>query len=256
MSLAYLADSANPAMVVVPIIGTLVLAAAGLTLFIIGLRSRSAGPRPAPPAYPPGYPPAAGHPQGFPAYSPHGYPPYPPVPPLPARKAGTGPLISGIVLFVVGLLGFVSTVAIAVGVGGNSRLAIGDCYTNEILDKSQWTSLSCKDPDAVLEYAAKSDPSGNCPDGKLNNSSYLSIDRDGARRCFIPNLIESHCYASERNDESVRRVSCATAGRVIRVVKRLDGTTDSSGCPTDSRAVSFPQPKRTYCTERTGAGIT
>jgi hypothetical protein len=258
MTVTYLADSASAVAMAARIIGGLLFPVLGVTLLVIGLRSRWTARRQSSTGYPPGYPP--GFPPGTPGYPgpqysgfgyPAGvYPPYPTMSP-PPRKAGTGLIVTGIVLLVLGAVGIVGVIAVGVG-GRSSRLAIGDCFTNEILDKSRWKPASCNNPDAVLEYAANTDSAGNCPDGKLSNSSYLSIERDGARRCFLPNLLERHCYASERNDESVRQVSCGSVGRVVRLVKRLDGTIDTSVCPANSRTVTFPRPKRTYCTERTG----
>lgn len=241
----FLADSAGTATVAVSLVGAVLLAAAGVVLLVIGVRGRPSGGQTLT-GYPTGYPPAVGYPT--PGYPPYPMAPYPPTP-QPPRKSTTGLIVGGAVCVVLGALVIAGTVA--ANVGRSARLSVGDCFTNEILDKSRWQATSCRDADAVLEYAATTDSTGNCPDGKLNKSSYLSVERDGARRCFIPNLLENHCYASERNDESVRPVSCGTAGRVVKVVKRVDGNVDASACPDGSRTVTFPQPKRTYCTERT-----
>jgi hypothetical protein len=136
-----------------------------------------------------------------------------------------------------------------------SRLAVGDCFSNEILDKSRWKSINCRNPEAVLEYAGTTDSSGNCPDGKLDSSGYLSVKHDGSRRCFLPNLLESHCYTSDHNGETIRPVGCAAIGKVVRILTRVDGIADTSACPSGSRSVTFPQPKRTYCSERVGSTI-
>lgn len=224
------------------IIGVVVVAAGGATLLIIGLRSRSAPRTQAPVGYPPGYLP--GYPLAFPGYLGSGYPPMP----QPPRKSGTGLIITGVALLALSALGIVGTVALAAG--RSSRLALGDCFTNEILDKQRWKAKSCSNPEAVLEYAAKVDARGNCPDGKLESSAYLSVEHDGYRRCFIPNLLVSHCYSSDHNGETIRAVSCGAGGSVVRITTRLDNTVDTSACPSGARTVTFPQPKRTYCSER------
>ncbi|AYE94952.1 hypothetical protein C0J29_09305 [Mycobacterium paragordonae] len=232
------------------VIGALVCTALGVPLLIIGLRNRSArrsqGPIGYPPGYLPGYP--AGYPPAFPGYPGGGYAPVP----QPPRKSGTGLIVTGVVLLALSALGVVGTVALAAG--RSSRLAVGDCFTNEILDKQRWKSKSCSSPEAVLEYAATADAGGNCPDGKLDSSSYLSVEHDGSRRCFIPNLLVSHCYSSDHNGETIRAVSCGAGGTVVRITTRLDNTVDTSACPSGARTVTFPQPRRTYCSERV-AGI-
>jgi hypothetical protein len=168
--------------------------------------------------------------------------------PPPPRKSGTGFIISGVVLVALSALGVVGTVALAAG--RSTRLAVGDCFTNEILDKQGWKSKSCNNPEAVLEYAAKVDADGHCPDGKLDSSSYLSVEHDGTRRCFIPNLLVSHCYSSDHNGETIRAVSCGAGGTVVRITNRLDNTVDTAVCGPGARTVTFPQPRRTYCSER------
>ncbi|BDB41288.1 MULTISPECIES: hypothetical protein [Mycobacterium] len=280
MSLAYLADQTGGAYLAGRIVGMLILPALGLTLLLVGLRNRAVARKRAmsgyPPGYPapypqlPGYPPAPpGYPPAPPGYpvappgypvAPPGYPVappgyYPAPAPLRPKSVGTGLIITGVVLLALGGLGVLGTAALAAGRQSHPHMSIGDCFTNEILDSSRWKSTSCQNPDAVLEFAATTDSDGNCPDGKLNHSGYLSVERDGTRRCFVPNLLESHCYAPERNDETVRTVSCATAGKVIRVVKRVDGATDAAACPPNTHGVTFPQPQRTYCTERVQGAI-
>jgi hypothetical protein len=168
--------------------------------------------------------------------------------PQPPRKSDKGLIVAGVVLLALSAVGVVGTVALAAG--RSSRLAVGDCFTNEILDKQRWKSKSCGNPEAVLEYAAKADAGGNCPDGKLDSSSYLSVEHDGSRRCFIPNLLVSHCYSSDHNGETIRAVSCGAGGALVRITKRLDNTVDTSACGPEARTVTFPQPRRTYCSER------
>ncbi len=233
----------------VGVIGAFVCTAVGVTLLIIGLRSRSAARMAPPIGYRPDYP--AGYPPAFSAY-PGGYGPTPWMA-TPPRKAGGGLIITGIVFVTLGAVGIVGTVALAAG--RSSKLAVGDCFTNEILDKQRWKSKSCRNPEAVLEYAATVGSNGTCPDGKLDNSSYLSVEHDGSRRCFIPNLLVGHCYSSDHNGETIRAVSCGAGGTVVRIRTRLDDTVDTSACPPDTRTVTFPLPKRTYCSERVGGII-
>ena len=266
MIVVYLADTHSVAALAGRIVGSLVLPVAGLILLITGIRKRSAARKQAPVGYPPGY--EAAYQPGYQA--PPGYPPidprlgqpfppaYPPaggypMPPQPGRPkpAGTGFIIAGVVLLVLGTLGIVGSTL----VGGHHEASgptIGDCFTNAVVsDPPDWSPHSCTDTNAVLQYAADADSSGNCPDGKQASSAYLSVQRQGVRICFAPNMLEGQCYASEHADKSLRHADC-TEPRTIKVVKRVDGSTDKSACPKHTRAVIYTQPGRTYCTERSG----
>jgi hypothetical protein len=44
--------------------------------------------------------------------------------------------------------------------------------------------------------------------------------------------------------------SCDSSMPGIKVVKRVDGSTDTTLCPTETKAVSYPSPARLYCLER------
>jgi len=260
MSISHLAAAVDAAALAGRITGLLVFPAAGLTLLIVGLVKRSSSRKQARTGYPPGYPPV---PPGYPPV-PQGYPPpypgaYPPIMPpimapnmpLPPRKPrGTGMIVTGIVLLMLGVLTFAFTVVAVTA--RHDRLAIGDCYTNDILnDSGAWKPSSCSNAEAVLQYAANADVAGNCPDGKRNDSSYLSAEHRGVRMCFAPNLLQGECYVSEHDGKTVRHASCSTAG-TIRIAKRVDGTTDTSKCPLHTRAVTYPEPKRLFCAERSG----
>ncbi|KZS67189.1 LppU/SCO3897 family protein [Mycobacterium ostraviense] len=237
----------NAAAMAGTIVGSLLLPVTGVILLIAGIRKRSAAREQASIGYSPGYPPPAYPAAGQPGYG--GYPPGYPMPPQP-KSAGTGLIVTGIVLLAVGALAVVGTLANAVR--HSTRLAIGDCLTNAILtDNPDWRPSSCSNKDAVLQYAANTDSIGNCPDGKRNDSSYLSAEHNGVRMCFAANLLQGQCYASEHDDKTVRQTSC-TSG-TVRIVKRVDGGTDASACPKRTRALTYTQPKRTYCTERVGS---
>jgi hypothetical protein len=263
MTVAILADAESAGALVGGILGSIALPVTGLILLIVGIRKRSTARKQGsigyPPGYPtPGYPPPPGYPPNYPtpgqpgyaAYPPGGGYQMPPPQPPPPKSAGTGFIVTGIVLLAVGALSLVVTLA---GAGKHSnRLAIGDCFTNSILsDKPDWHPSSCSNSDAVLQYAANADSNGNCPDGKRDDSSYLSAERAGVRICFAPNLLQGQCYVSEHGDRTARAVSCTTSG-AVKVVKRVDDSTDSSACPKHTRAVTYTEPRRVYCTERAG----
>jgi hypothetical protein len=261
----YLADAGYTAGAMLGrIIGMLLLPVVGVLLLVTGVRKRSAARRQAPGGYPPGYPSPPGYPPqpgyppppGYPAPGQPGQAAYPPgggyqMPPPPKPKsAGTGFIIAGVVCLVLGALGIVGgTLA---GTRNSSHLAIGNCFSNSIEnDPPDWTPQSCTDPNAVLEYAANADSAENCPDGKRDDSSYLSVEHNSVRMCFAPNMLEGQCYASEHGDRSLRNASCSTSG-TIKVIKRIDGSTDKSACPSRTHGVTYPEPKRTYCAQPAG----
>jgi hypothetical protein len=219
MTVADLADAYSTAPLAGRIVGALVFPVAGLVLLAIGVRQRSAARKQ--------------------FKNPH--------------SAGFGFIAIGVVVLVLGGIGIVGA-TLADRQKSSRRPAIGNCFTNAVVkDRPEWTPRRCTDAEAVLLYAANADANGNCPDGKQSNSVYLSLLHDGVRMCFAPNLLVGQCYASERADKSLRHANC-TDKHTIRVVKRVDGSTDKSICPKHTRAVIYTQPARTYCTERTKKG--
>jgi hypothetical protein len=59
-------------------------------------------------------------------------------------------------------------------------------------------------------------------------------------------LAEGQCYAADQQGPALRHVDCGEA-KAAQVVKRIDGSADTTACPESSRAVAYPAPKRTYC---------
>src|ERR1700747_2750349 len=109
MTLVYLADAAYAAAVAGRIVGMLVLPVGGLILLIIEIRKRSAARRQSPVGYPPGYRPPPGYPPNYPTPGQPGHAAYPPgrvyrlpsqplQPPPRPKSAGTGLIVTGIIL--------------------------------------------------------------------------------------------------------------------------------------------------------------
>ena len=44
--------------------------------------------------------------------------------------------------------------------------------------------------------------------------------------------------------------ACDGSATPIKVVKRIDGSTDTALCPSGTKAASYPYPARLYCLER------
>lgn len=245
--------------------------AIGLVCLVIGLVERSRGRRRAPAYPPPQYPP------GFPVNPSYPYPPPPdyPVPPYPAYpgpaagypsrprtpKSATTLITIGAVLLVLGILG--NAVRVLSEHGRASRTTgqstpstaagpqIGQCFSEfEVGMGSFDRPTDCADPVATYELAAKGGPTTMCPDGKRDGSVYSRLTNESHILCFAANLQQGQCYlrTDERTTATWTPADC-TESRYARfkVDKRIDGSTDSTQCPPETRANAFPKPPRLYC---------
>jgi hypothetical protein len=237
----------------------------GLICLVIGLWTRSRSrrqPRPAYP-YPPG-PPPTGNPGPYPRPPNPGYPPYPGypphvAPPSPRRAGGSSTAlitIGGVVL----ALGIVGNLA-----AGASRLAkhqqhtsmqVGECitqmsYRSELFNSSP--NNDCANPTNTYQLASKGGSSATCPDGKREGSIYDRYTDDSTILCFALNLKQDLCYelGPDPNHPTMNLSSCGdTVSGQIRVVQRIDGSTDRSSCPEGGKGIGYPTPAVVYCLER------
>jgi hypothetical protein len=111
----------------------------------------------------------------------------------------------------------------------------------------------CDKPDSTLEVAAKGGGSANCPDGKREGSDYsILFDGTTTTLCLMLNLKQDQCYSVSggAKDPTFVTTSCDGSSTGIKVVKRIDGSTDTALCPDGTKAVSYPSPARLYCLER------
>ncbi|MGD1169570.1 hypothetical protein ACKUVQ_17345 [Mycobacterium seoulense] len=246
------------------------LPAIGLICLIIGLRERSRSRRQSP-SYPPRYnagypyppaPPPTGYPGAYPVPPP--YPGYPPaVPPRPrTSKSATTLITIGIVLLTLGGLGVLGNVARAVSSHAerarNTSMQVGECVDESTFKAEHFTSRpdnDCANPAAVYELAFKGGPSATCPDGKRDHSAYDRFTEDSSILCFAFNLKEGQCYQMPNPgaaDMTMRLGDCESHSGApqVKVVQRIDGSTDKTQCPPESKAVSYPQPPRVYCLAR------
>ena len=201
----------------------------GLVLIFLGFRRRSAARRDAA-----GYP-ASGYPGDVAA-----------APPRP-RSSGIAWIVIGAIVLVLGVAGDVTAVWPS---GTKAPFKAGDCFTTAALTRGDRTPTDCANPDAVLQYAAPANSNGECPDGKLDDSVYLSKEFDNNRYCFALNLIQGDCYLQHKSGkaELFEPASC-TAAHALKIVKRDDGHNDASQCPSGTKSKTFPEPARTYCAE-------
>ncbi len=110
----------------------------------------------------------------------------------------------------------------------------------------------CNNADSILEVASKGGKSEKCPDGKLQDSEYAYHFDGTTTLCLILNLKQGQCYTATgtAQNPSFATADCDGSAPVIRVVKRIDGSSDTESCPEGSKAISYPSPTRLYCLER------
>ena len=240
----------------------------GLILLLLGLRRRSQSRRQAMPpmmpppgpypygypppnvAYPnqPGPPPPTPYPPAYPPVYPPGYPATPP-----RGSSGTALIVVGSLLLAFGVLGFVGRIAnVATRVDNSAH--VGDCLSQNDFRDSVLAPphRDCADPDSIFEVVARGDASATCPDGKVEKSAYAYL-RDGTTTlCLMLNLKQGQCYTATGTPEnpSFASANCTGSGPRVEVVKRVDGSADTSLCPPGSRAFTYPNPARLYCLER------
>lgn len=263
MSTTYLA-AASSAESLGYVIGLLIIPGIGLALLIAGLITRSKSKKaPQPPQvgyqgqpqypYPPqpngGYygPPNQGPPNYAPPQGGFG-PGYAPMP-VQHKPKGTGLIISGVIVLVVGLLLSLGTAAMKVA-SNSGDLAVGDCISSQSYAERDLgaASLDCGDEDAVFELAAKGDADSTCPDGELEESNYAVLLNSTDALCFVPNLKKDTCYNVDVEKNSFDTVECGRpGGLVVRVDDVIERTTDVERCAEPQAALSFPQPKRVVC---------
>ncbi|OMC00394.1 LppU/SCO3897 family protein [Mycolicibacterium fortuitum] len=228
------------------------------------------------PGYPPSYP-QQGYQPGYPQQP--GYPAPPQAYGAPPKKSGTTMIVIGAILLVLGLLGLAGKMATRASEsssrsesnsssasssssapsassgsgssqsGGADDLAVGECITGVqyATAGSDITPTDCSDPEAIYELVSKGGGSATCPDGKRADSDYNVLMDDTRTYCFIPDLAEGQCFNID--DKLITAVECSDPTASIKIVKRVDGSTDPAVCDSGSHAVAFPEPARVYCAE-------
>ena len=124
---------------------------------------------------------------------------------------------------------------------------MGECLTGVqyATAGSDLTPTDCSDPEAIYELVSKGGGSATCPDGKRADSDYNVLMDVTRTYCFIPDLAEGECFNID--DKLITAVECSDPKASIKIVKRVDGSTDPAVCDSGSNAVAFPEPARVYC---------
>lgn len=208
---------------------------------------------------PPGYPPPNPYPPGYPPPQPPTYPPVSPAgypAPRPRGSRGTALIIVGSILLAFGVLAILSQLGNAASrVGHSARSAnVGECVgASSGRDHNLHPPpQDCDKPDSTLEVVTRGGSSATCPDGKRKGSDYSVIFDGTTTLCLILNLKQGQCYSvSGTNDDPTFIASaCDDSPTGIRVVRRIDGSTDAALCPEETKPISYQTPARLYCLER------
>jgi hypothetical protein len=241
--------------------------AIGLVCLLIGLRARNrAGPEQYPRHYQtsPGLPVNAGHP--YPPAPPTTYPP-PPDPGGPAGfppqrrpgKPGTTLIIIGAVLLTLGALGIAGNLVrpyYRSPFDSDNSMRIGECIDQNAFLAGSFSSRpenDCANPANTYELALRGGPSANCPDGKRDHSVYDRFTGESTILCFALNLKQGQCYQMTNGAENLtmRLGDCSEPRPLqVKVVQRVDGSTDKTRCPPEDKAIAYPFPPRVYCLAR------
>jgi hypothetical protein len=104
-----------------------------------------------------------------------------------------------------------------------------------------------------MELVSRGGADADCPDGKgRKDTDYTTLFWDDATMCFAASLQTGNCYAVNTADPSespFTHEDCDDPRANIKVVKRFDGTTDKTRCPSGTKSVAYKQPARLYCLE-------
>lgn len=134
-----------------------------------------------------------------------------------------------------------------------NTLTIGQCVADSDFGKGAPVPTDCDDPSAVMELVSRGGANANCPDGKGHeDTDYTTLFWDNATMCFAANLRGGYCYAVSTTDPSESPFTlelCSDPRAAVKVVQRLDGTTDAAECSPGTKPISYKQPARLYCLE-------
>ncbi|BBY13251.1 hypothetical protein [Mycobacterium marseillense] len=235
--------------------------AIGLVCLVVGLveRARSRRRPLAYPQYPPSFPVNPGYPFPPPGYRAPPYPAYPGYAPGSAPrprtpKSATILITIGAVLLVLGIFG--NAARVLIGHRADALLRVGQCITESDYAADHFdvpANGGCANPANTYELAFKGGASESCPDGKREHSIYERTSNHSTLLCFMINLRQDQCYQVIRDGKAVsmKPDDCNKSSPMhVRVSQRIDGSSDKTRCPPDSKGIAYPVPARVYCVAR------
>ena len=149
--------------------------------------------------------------------------------------------------------------AIAVAVAGCSavdnasksdvaKTKVGDCIniTNNASNDTQGEPIDCSSPKAVYKVFQAFDKQTPCP--TTDYTTYSEKRGTGSTyMCLAPNLKQDSCY-NDVGTSPYKWAECGTKEATVKVIKRIDGTTDEMQCPDETSTFAIvPDPKALFC---------
>jgi hypothetical protein len=132
-------------------------------------------------------------------------------------------------------------------------LIIGQCVDEKDFAHRDPKPTDCQNPSAVMELVSRGGANADCPDGKgRDDTDYTTLFWDNATMCFAANFMEGDCYAVNTDSSSeppFTHEDCDDPDAQVKVVQRVDGTTDDGQCSPGTKPISYPHPARLYCLE-------
>lgn len=166
------------------------------------------------------------------------------------RRRRRALIILGSLVMVLSLLGIAAMTLKA----SNSSLSpngfsVGECISDKeyAARRGNAEAVDCSRDDAIYELASSGDGSAKCPDGERENSSYSILATSARTYCFTLNIREGSCYEIDAGDNDLTAVSCMSSSAVMRVDRRIDGTTNTTECDAGTKGRALPEPPRLFC---------
>ena len=162
---------------------------------------------------------------------------------MPSARRNTSLLRFTLVLLAIGACVFAAYRLAAPEAG----VKAGDCVAMTFTGcgTGQATMATCDNEKSMFRVGKVLTRRGeNCPDG--HDEYTVLVDPKAGTLCLLPHLVKGSCYRPGVPEHSWYRAQCTGEGG-IKVTEVLAGTTDHSRCPARTEAMSYDEPRITYC---------
>ncbi len=172
------------------------------------------------------------------------------------KTSATALIVVGVVLMNVGALGIAGNLVTTYypsPFDTAKSMGIGQCVDQNDFLATRFSSNpenTCANPANTYELAFRGGPSATCPDGKRDRSIYNRYTDNYSILCFALNLKQGKCY-QPANGAEILAMTLGDCGALqapqTKVMKRIDGSTDTTRCAPGDRTIAYPFPPRVYC---------
>ncbi|MEV0250419.1 hypothetical protein AB0H76_27750 [Nocardia sp. NPDC050712] len=130
-----------------------------------------------------------------------------------------------------------------------AKTKVGDCIniTDNASNDTKGEAIDCSSPKAVYKVFQTFDNQTACP--TTDYTTYTEQRPSGGTTfmCLAPNLKQDSCY-NDVGTSPYKWADCGTPEATIKVLQRLEGTTDEMQCPEDTQTyITVPDPKALFC---------